>query len=104
MTGVAEMNELLQIMMTLIAGMLLGALYFGSLWWTVRKGLSARQPALWFVTSLLLRTAVALAGFYFVAGPDWKRLLFCLLGFIIARMIVIRLTAKRMLEEVIHAP
>jgi F1F0 ATPase subunit 2 len=98
------MNGLLQIVMVLIAGMLLGALFFGGLWWTVHKGLSARQPALWFGTSLLLRSAIVLAGFYFVAGPHWQRVLVCLFGFIIARMIVTRLTAKRITAEASHAP
>lgn len=90
------MNELVQILMVLITGMLLGALFFGGLWWTVQKGLSVRQPALWFCASMLLRTAVVLTGFYLVAGPDWKRLLVCLVGFIIARFVVIRMTVKRL--------
>ena len=30
------------------------------------RALSSTQPALWFLGSLLLRTSVALAGFYFV--------------------------------------
>lgn len=98
------MNELMQIVMVLLSGMLLGALFFGGLWWTVQNGLSARQPALWFGASLLLRTVIVLAGFYFVAGSDWKRLLLCLLGFIIARSIMTRLTAKRILGEASHAP
>lgn len=98
------MNELMQIVVVLLSGMLLGALFFGGLWWTVQNGLSARQPALWFGASLLLRTAIVLAGFYFVAGSDWKRLLLCLLGFIIARSIMTRLTAKRILGEASHAP
>jgi F1F0 ATPase subunit 2 len=82
------MSELAQIVMVLIAGMLLGGVFFGGLWWTVRRGLSAKQPALWFGVSLLLRSAIVLAGFYLVAGPDWQRLLLCLLGFIIARYII----------------
>jgi F1F0 ATPase subunit 2 len=85
-----EMNELVQIVMVLIAGMLLGVLFFGGLWWTVQRGLSARQPALWFGASLLLRTVIVLAGFYIVAGTDWKRLMVCLFGFIFARLIMTR--------------
>ena len=101
----AEMDELLRILFVPAAGMLLGVLFFGGLWWTVRKGVSARQPALWFGASLLLRTAAVLTGFYFVAGPDWKRLLLCLCGFVIARLIVVRLSAKRMLPgKAGHAP
>lgn len=98
------MNELAQIAMVLLTGLLLGALFFGGLWWTVQKGLAAKQPALWFGLSFLLRTGIVLAGFYFVAGPDWKRLLLCLTGFIIARLIVTRLTGQRMTGEASHAP
>jgi F1F0 ATPase subunit 2 len=98
------MNELLQPALALLAGLLLGTLFFGGLWWTVLKGVSARQPALWFGTSLLLRTALVLAGFYFVAGEDWKRLLLCLLGFVVARFVVIKLTDMPVGTGANHAP
>ena len=39
-----------------VAGALLGAFFFGGLWWTVQKGVTSEQPALWFLGSLLLRT------------------------------------------------
>lgn len=87
------MSEILMPGFALLAGILLGTMFFGGLWWTVLKGVSARQPALWFSISLLLRTGIALAGFYLVSGADWKRLLACLVGFIIARLIITRLTA-----------
>ncbi len=82
------MNDLLPLLFAGAAGLLLGAIFFGGLWWTVRKGLTARQPALWFFGSTLLRTGIALAGFYFVGRGDWRRLLACLLGFVIARFVV----------------
>lgn len=86
------MTETLGLTFALIAGIVLGALFFGGLWWTVRHGISAKQPALWFFGSLLLRTSIVLLGFYFVMGDDWQRLLAGLLGFVIARIIVTRLT------------
>ena len=86
------MNETLTLVLAWVAGVVLGAMFFGGLWWTVRKGVSSKQPALWFFGSLLLRTSIALAGFYFVAGGHWERLLLCLLGFVMARLIVTRLT------------
>ena len=100
------MNETLSLALALVTGVLLGAMFFGGLWWTVRKGLSSRQPALWFLGSLLLRTSVALAGFYFIARGHWERLLVCLFGFIIARLIVMRLTrpAACVTQEASHAP
>ncbi len=85
------MNEPLRLAMTWAAGAGLGAMFFGGLWWTVRKGVSSAQPAVWFSGSLLLRTSVALAGFYFVSDHHWERWLLCLLGFVMARSAVVRL-------------
>ena len=93
-----------------IAGLLLGAVFFGGLWWTVKKGVSAQYPALLFFGSALVRMGVALAGFYFVSGGQWKRLLACLLGFITARLAVSWLTRPsaenqiRQIQEVRRAP
>ena len=86
------MNEPLSLAFALAAGVLLGAMFYGGLWWTVRRGVSSKRVALWFLGSLLLRMGVALAGFYFVAGGHWERLLLCLLGFVMARVAVTRLT------------
>jgi F1F0 ATPase subunit 2 len=84
-------------------------MFFGGLWWTIRKGLSSTQPALWFIGSLLLRTCLTLAGFYVVSDGQWERLLACLLGFTIARPIVTRLSGlaehpSRPGQEPSHAP
>ncbi len=98
------MNEGTQLTLVLFAGMLLGTMYFAGLWWTVKKGLVSPKPAQWFIVSLLLRVGVTLLGFYFVAGDDWKRLLACLLGFVIARIIVIRLTDAPLAKGAGHAP
>ena len=86
------MNETLRLVWAWVAGGMLGALFFGGLWWTVRKGVVSKQPALWFLGSLLLRTGILLAGFYWVSGGHWERLLLCLLGFIMARPVVTWLT------------
>jgi F1F0 ATPase subunit 2 len=82
------MHELLFLAPPLAAGLLLGAFFFGGLWWTVIKGVSSQRPALWFFGSMLLRMNVTLAGFYFVARESWKLWLPCLLGFVLARVVV----------------
>jgi F1F0 ATPase subunit 2 len=96
------MNETLLLMLALLAGLLFGAIFFAGLWWTVRRGLASPRPALWFTCSLLLRTGIVVAGFYFVAGADWRRMVACLLGFIAARIIVMRLIGKRYPMEMKH--
>ncbi len=62
------MNEPLSLASALVAGVLLGAIFFGGLWWTVRRGVSSGQVALWFLGSMLLRTCIVLAGFLFCPG------------------------------------
>ena len=104
------MNESSILVVALAAGLLLGAVFFGGLWWTVRKGVSSKRPAHWFLWSFLLRMSLVLAGLYFVGRGDWRRLMACLLGFIIARFCVMRLTRTTVehshftAKEVRHAP
>ena len=104
------MNEWLILLVALVMGVLLGALFFGGLWWTVRKSLYSKRPALWIFGSLILRLSIVAAGFYLFSGHYWGRLLLCLLGFVAARFAVIRLTRPsghdqiRPAQEANHAP
>ncbi|BDI32109.1 F1F0 ATPase [Capsulimonas corticalis] len=88
------MNEILLRIAAGIAGGLLGAIFFGGLWWTVRKGIASERPAFWFFGSLMTRMSIALIGFYFVSGSHWDRTLASLLGFVIARLIVSQRTKR----------
>ncbi|WP_420798923.1 ATP synthase subunit I [Neptunomonas antarctica] len=76
----------------LLMGGLLGSIFFGGLWWTVHKGVISKHPVWWFLGSLILRMGIVLPGIYWVANADLLRLFICLLGFIMARFMVIRLT------------
>ena len=104
------MNETLALGLSWLAGATLGAFFFGGLWWTVRKSLVSRQPAVWVFCSFLLRMGVTMTGFYFVAGSDWQRMLACLVGFVVARQLVKRLTRVPVVDpthpsqEASHAP
>ena len=103
------MNDPGSLVLALVTGVLLGAMFFGGLWWTIQRGVSSTRPALWFFGSLLLRTSIALAGFIAMARGHWERLLLCLLGFILARLIVTRLTQMAekppyVAQEASHAP
>jgi F1F0 ATPase subunit 2 len=92
------------------AGVLLGAMFFGGLWWTIRKGVSSQRPALWFLGSLMLRMSIAVTGFCVASGGHGGRLLLCLLGFVMASFCVTRLTRPsgdhhvRARQEAGHAP
>jgi F1F0 ATPase subunit 2 len=103
------MTDALSFTSSLISGLLLGAFFFGGLWWTVRKGIKSERAALWFFGSMLLRTSVVMLGFYLLLGDSWLRMLAGLFGFFIARLIVTRLTKvveqpKPLAVEADHAP
>ncbi len=93
------MSDIPALALALVAGLWLGAFFFGGLWWTVRKGVSSERPALWFLVSLLLRTGAILTGFYFVAQSHWSRLVMCIFGFMIARIIVVKRLTQEPAEE-----
>ncbi|MDX1433640.1 MAG: ATP synthase subunit I [Gammaproteobacteria bacterium] len=81
----------------LLGGAALGALYLGTLWWTVRRVARARRrPVALLGLSLALRLAVVLAGFYAIAaGGHWERLLAALIGFVAIRMLLVRRLGAR---------
>lgn len=96
------MNDVPTMMLASLAGFLLGGVFFGGLWWTVKMGMVSNRPALWFLSSFLLRMGITMTGFYFVGQGDWHRLVACLVGFVIARLIVTWFSA-RLKKEVSHA-
>ncbi|MEO9146201.1 MAG: ATP synthase subunit I [Ginsengibacter sp.] len=86
------MTEISYMILVFIVGMLLGTLFFGGLWFTVKKTVVSKTPALWVFGSFLFRVSITLLGFYFIGLGDWEKLIICLIGFIIARFLVIHYT------------
>ena len=93
------MSEIPNLTLALLVGAVLGAIFFGGLWLTVQKGVTSEWPALWFLGSLLLRTCLILAGFYWVAQGHWSRIVACLIGFLIARVIVVRRLTRTSVDD-----
>lgn len=88
------MNEVWYMILAFISGIILGALFFGGLWLTVKKSLTARVPMVWLIGSFFLRVSITLVGFYWVSKDSWQRLLICLLGFIVARIFIIKVVKR----------
>lgn len=89
-----EINEVIKLLPALFAGIILGVLFFGGLWFTVRLGLGSKKTALIFISSFFIRMAVVLLGFYYVGANNWQKMLACLGGFLIARIVIVFLTKK----------
>ena len=86
------MNEAVYMVLAFISGLALGTLFFGGLWLTVKKAVSAKTPALWIFGSFVIRISITLVGFYFISSGNWKRLVVCVAGFMAARFLVIHFT------------
>lgn len=71
------------------AGLVIGAFYFGVLWLTVSRLPTARRPGLVLFLSTASRLAVTIIGFYLVSDGRGDRLLACLAGFIIVRVLMV---------------
>lgn len=76
-------------------GIVLGALFFGGLWWTVRRLPRSGHPALLVGGSLLVRGAVVLGGVWMVMGDSWERAVACLAGFTLVRFLGVAPAALR---------
>jgi F1F0 ATPase subunit 2 len=73
----------------LIVGIALGIVYFWGLWLTVLRLPGVHHPALLTFGSFLLRSGIVLVGFYLVSGGQWVRLAACLVGFVLARQVML---------------
>jgi F1F0 ATPase subunit 2 len=71
-------------------GVMLGVLFYGGLWITIRRLMVTRHPIAVTLGSLLLRMAVVLAGLLLVARGRWQNVLVALVGFAIGRIVVSR--------------
>jgi F1F0 ATPase subunit 2 len=82
------MHEFLELVFAGVAGLMLGAIFFGGLWWTVRECVVTRRSTLWLLASWLLRMGIAVSGFYLVGHVHWLWMLAALTGFVVARLLV----------------
>jgi F1F0 ATPase subunit 2 len=92
-------SEIILILTSFIGGMVLGLLFFYGLWYTVRKTMIIKNPAIWVLCSFFIRTGITLTGFYYISQGSLQRLLICLLGFISARYIVKHFTIPNENEQ-----
>ena len=80
------------LLIALCAGTFIGFIFFGGLWWTVKKIQLARHTGLLFFASFLTRMVIVVYGIYYIGDGQWQRLAAYMSGFLLARFAVIRLT------------
>lgn len=72
------------------AGAFIGVIYFASMRWTVARLVRARQPIIWLLGGATVRIALVLPLFYIVMAAEWQRMLACLVGFVVGRIVSTR--------------
>ena len=100
------MNDMIYMTLVFIAGLALGTFFFGGLWVTVKKAVASKIPAIWFFGSFILRVSVVMLGFYYISPGGWQPLIVSVVGFIVARFVVMQFTKstdkKQAIKEVYH--
>jgi F1F0 ATPase subunit 2 len=76
-------------MIEFFIGIILGIVFFGGLYFTVRKLTEINNPSVLFVFSFIVRMAVLLWGLFYVSKGGYKGVLFTLLGILVIRYIMI---------------
>jgi F1F0 ATPase subunit 2 len=91
MDNVFNTTTLIALGAGLVAGPALGAFYSVALWKTAQRLPVAKSPTRLILGSFVLRTAVVMAGFYFISRfGHWAFLALALMGFILMKFILIR--------------
>ena len=89
------MEIIAAVILSLLAGAALGLIFFLGLWKTVQRMSRVKRPYLWVFASFLIRVSIVLLGFYLIMQVQWQLMAVALLGFIFARLGVVRYTMRK---------
>ncbi|QJT10777.1 ATP synthase subunit I [Oceanidesulfovibrio marinus] len=81
--------------LALAAGIVVGIVFFGGLWWTVKQLPGAKNPVLLMLSSALGRFFVALAGFLAATAGKPLTSILWVAGFIGSRLVISRTLGQR---------
>lgn len=89
------MNLDLSLFLAFTAGIALGVFFSVNLWSSVKRMTRPETP--WFVLygDFMLRLSVVLGGFFLVMDGSWQRMVSVLLGFVLARQVMVRLIGRK---------
>lgn len=77
------------------AGLALGGLYFGALWWSVLKVRNVEHKKRFLLAGWLVRSAALCAGLYAMARADSQVLLCGAVGLLLSRFIIVSAVKRR---------
>jgi F1F0 ATPase subunit 2 len=84
------MIVLLELLLFVAVGLVLGGAYFGGLWYTTLRLPQARHPGYLIAASACIRLGLLAAALYAMAPQGWQALAAGLVGILLARGIFVR--------------
>ena len=84
------MADIMNLLASLAAGLILGIIYFRGLWQTVVRLPDFRRPAWSMAWSFVARVGIVMTGFFFIMQGHLERLAVAMAGFLLARQILVR--------------
>jgi F1F0 ATPase subunit 2 len=97
--GGLDVSDVIALGVGLVAGVILGAVFFGGLWWTTQRLPTTPRPALLLSSSLLVRVLALAVGLLLIAQLGGGALLFAALGLVAARIGLTRLAVRGRLPQ-----
>ena len=82
------MNEFGPPLALFVLGLFLAVVYFGGLWWTLRRLATTRRPGMLLTASTILRLAVVIAVLALLVTDDWRDFFIALAGFLTGRVLL----------------
>lgn len=87
------------IMTGLAAGAVLGCLYFGGLWWSVRQIKNIEHKKLFLFSSWLFRSVALCGGLFLLAHYNPQMLLGGAAGLLAARFLIVHIVKQKTVKE-----
>lgn len=97
--GTMTATATIYLFLSIVLGFGLGFFYFRNLWKTVRKLPVTDTPVRLFFGNYLARLAIAIVGLFLITSGHWERALGALLGFTLARIVLVRKWGPHRLQE-----
>jgi F1F0 ATPase subunit 2 len=94
--------SVIEFIMALLAGVALGALFYGGLLYTVRRFPTWKYPRNALFFSFLLRSTLILGGFYLIVQWQPMGLFLALVSFFLTRIYYTRVQAKTLSAHPLH--
>jgi F1F0 ATPase subunit 2 len=85
------MTEFLALTFAFLSGSALGFMFYGGLWFTVRKVVATKRQPFWLSASLFVRILITFVGFFIICGANNMSFAACIAGFVFARLVVLKL-------------